>query len=187
MGGVLRATWGPVAGGAGAAADAKYSLAVVGGGRVAVGHESGAIRVRDTARGAVASTLAGHTDRVRALAALPGGRLASASKDHSVRVWARRAGYSDAPRNPAGGPSVVRIWNLKRRALDAVISGHTHWVCSLTVLRDGRLASGSRDRAVKVWDERALGVRGGACAAAHGWQRSSPAARMPKDCGRVCV
>ena len=30
------------------------------------------------------------------------------------------------------------------------------------VLRDGRLASGSWDGTVKVWDERALGVRGGA-------------------------
>ena len=48
--GVLRATWGPevVAGGA---PDSVWSLAALGGGRVAVGHESGAIRIRDAATG----------------------------------------------------------------------------------------------------------------------------------------
>ena len=70
------AAWGPVAGVRGP--DAVLSLAALGGGRVAVGHASGAIRVRDTATGAISATLAGHASFV----VLRGGRLVSASTDH---------------------------------------------------------------------------------------------------------
>ena len=34
----------------------------------------------------------------------------------------------------------------------ATLNGHTEWVSSVTPLADGRLASGSYDRTVKVWD-----------------------------------
>ena len=78
--------------------------------------------------------------RVWSLAMLPDGRLA--------------AGY--------GLPNVVRIWDLQRRAVDVVIRGHTNWVRALVSLPDGRLLSGSFDRTLKVWDERALSVRSGA-------------------------
>ena len=46
--------------------------------------------------------------------------------------------------------------------MDAVIRGHTDRVVALAALVDGRLLSGSHDRTVKVWEERALSVRGGA-------------------------
>ena len=46
--------------------------------------------------------------------------------------------------------------------VDAVIRGHTGCVYALAALVDGRLLSGSYDRTLKVWDERALSVRGGA-------------------------
>ena len=74
---------------------------------------------------------------VRSLAVLPDGRLA--------------AGYSDAPFTADGGPSLVRVWDVQRRALDAEISGHTNDVESLAALSDGRLLSGSRDETMKVW------------------------------------
>ena len=81
--------------------------------------------------------------RVWSLAVLLDGRLA--------------AGYGGG-----GGPSVVRVWDVPRRAVDAVIRGHTSYVTALSTLVDGRLLSGSGDRTLKVWDERALSVRGGA-------------------------
>ena len=61
-------------------------------------------------------------------------------------------------------PHVIRVWDVKRRALDVIISGHTGEVSSLAALPDGRLLSGSGDRTLKVWDERVLSVRGGAAA-----------------------
>ena len=74
------------------------------------------------------------------LSVLPDGRLA--------------AGYTNAPFTADGGPSLIRVWDLQRRALDArsdEISGHAHWVCSLVALPDGRLLSGSGDKTAKVW------------------------------------
>ena len=59
---------------------------------------------------------------------------------------------------------MIRVWDVKRRALDVVIRGHTSTVSSLAALPDGRLLSGSGDRTLKVWDERVLSVRGGAAA-----------------------
>ncbi len=73
--------------------------------------------------------LVGHTDWVRALAVLPDGTLASASRDETVRVW-----------DPATG-----------RCL-RVLEGHTETVQALAVLPDGTLASASGDRTVRVWD-----------------------------------
>ena len=61
-------------------------------------------------------------------------------------------------------PAVIRVWDVKRRACDVVISGHIGLVRSLAALPDGRLLSGSYDRTFKVWDERVLSVRGGAAA-----------------------
>ena len=77
--------------------------------------------------------------RVCSLALLPDGRLVSGHYQ----------------------PHVIRVWDVKRCALDVVISGHTNWVNALVALHDGRLLSGSDDRTLKVWDERVLSVRGG--------------------------
>ena len=75
--------------------------------------------------------------QVLALSVLPDGRLA--------------AGYTDAPFTFDGGPSLIRVWDLQRRTLDAEISGHADWVRALLALPDGRLLSGSDDKTVKVW------------------------------------
>ena len=61
-----------------------------------------------------------------------------------------------------GGPCPIRVWDVQRRALDVVISGHTRGVSALAALPDGRLLSGSWDSTLKVWDVRVLSVRGGA-------------------------
>ena len=105
------------------------SLASLRGGRIAVGHHSGVIRIRDAATGAVSLTLEGHDEYVCALASLSDGRLASGSGDDDVRVW-----------------------DVSTGQCDAVLAEHEGAVDALAVLHDGRLASGSWDRTVRLWD-----------------------------------
>ena len=81
-------------------------------------------------RGRLVRTLAGRTGSVWALAVLPGGLVASASADNTVRVWEVESGR------------LVRT-----------LAGHTGSVWALAVLRmrDGLVASGSGGNTVAVW------------------------------------
>ncbi len=76
--------------------------------------------------------LTGHDDVVTSVAWLPDGRLASSSRDRTVRLW--------DPAAPGTGPEVF--------------TQHTDVVWDVTVLADGRLASASWDGTVAVWDPR---------------------------------
>lgn len=45
----------------------------------------------------------------------------------------------------------VRVWDTMSGTCTP-LSGHTDWVHAVTVLRDGKLATGSADKTVLVWD-----------------------------------
>ncbi len=66
---------------------------------------------------------------VNPLAVLPDGRLASGSRDKTIRLW-----------DPMTGAETARL------------EGHTSWINALAVLPDGRLASGSKDKTIRLWD-----------------------------------
>ncbi|KAJ5292708.1 uncharacterized protein N7443_008661 [Penicillium atrosanguineum] len=76
-------------------------------------------------------TLEGHSDSVTSTAwSQDGSRLASASKDETVRIW-----------DPATGQCALAL------------EGHSGWVTSIAWSQDGsRLASASEDTIVKIWD-----------------------------------
>ncbi len=75
------------------------------------------------------ATLEGHSEAVTALCMLPDGRLASASRDNTIRIW-----------DFAGGAEPLRL------------QGHSGPVNGLCVLSDGRLASASDDNTIRLWD-----------------------------------
>src|SRR5689334_14672544 len=77
------------------------------------------------------TTFKGHTEYVASVCFSPDGRrIASGSRDETVRVW-----------DAATGKEILTL------------RGHTDGVTSVCFSFDGkRLASGSRDRTAKVWD-----------------------------------
>jgi WD40 repeat protein len=112
------------------------ALAVLSGGQLALGFHLGdfTIQLWDPATSNFAVNVKGHfnRDEVRALAALPDGRLASG--------YAEYDNYS------------IMIWDLANGRCVANLDGHTGSVNTLAVLPDGQLASGASDNTIKLWD-----------------------------------
>ena len=79
--------------------------------------------------------LRGHTDQVLSLATLPRDRIASGSRDCTIRVWSTASG-----------------------TCKLMLEGHTSSVLAIAVFPDDHLASGSYDRTVRIWD-----TKTGAC------------------------
>jgi len=78
--------------------------------------------------GQVIKTLIGHTDYVLSLTVFQDGRVASGSKDNTIRIW-----------------------NIENGQTTNVLTGHNGQIGALTVLPDGRLASGSSDWTIRLW------------------------------------
>ena len=76
-------------------------------------------------------TLVGHTGRVRTVALTPSGdRAVSGSDDNTIKVW-----------------------DLRRGALECTMKGHSDWVRAVSVLKgEDKIVSASDDHTLKVWN-----------------------------------
>jgi WD40 repeat protein len=140
---------------------------------LATGSSDAAVRVwalDGAAPAAVLLLLEGHTKAVLALAALPGGRLASASADATLRLWDARAGacervltahegmvtcvaaLRDGRLVSASWDKTLRLWDATTGECERVLEGHMLWVTAAAALPDGRVASASYDQTVCVWE-----------------------------------
>ena len=113
-----------------------------------------------------------HSGAIRDLAALPDGRVVSASKDRSIQIWhpdgetapIRLDGhwrtvtavdtFDDGRRIVSGSEDdTVRIWDLQdRRAGPVTFEGHTDDVLSVLALADGRIVSAGEDGTMRFWN-----------------------------------
>jgi WD40 repeat protein len=166
--GALQRALQPPAGITSVAVDPTGRYVAIGDGKV--------VLVYRLADGVLRATLAGHADRVNAVAYSPdGAQLASASRDHDVRVWSMRSfqsvatlrrhtafvsGVSFSPDGrwiASAGPSKAGIWaagpsDLPGRFL-AFARGNTLPITSVAFsARRWELATASRDGSIRVVD-----------------------------------
>jgi WD40 repeat protein len=113
-----------------------YSVATLPGGRaIATGSYDRTVKLWDVATGVCLRTLEGHTNMVRAVAAVSPSLVVSGSRDKTVRLWEVTTGKCAQ-----------------------VLVGHTHRVRAVAALSPSTVVSGASDRTIKIWD-----VETGAC------------------------
>lgn len=97
----------------------------------------------------LSAEMLGHEGPVRAVQALPDGRVASSSQDHTAKLWLPKGGSSDG----SGGQGVYYD-------IGDTLADHSHWVVSLAALPpgivpecpQGGLVTGCMDKVIRVYD-----------------------------------
>jgi len=115
-------------------------LAVLANGRLASGSNVSGLWLWDVATRSCVGTLG--VGPMVTLAALPDGRLLSASDDNAIRVWSARTIAAAAGADAAGAAAAKPV---------AELEGHSGGVHALELLPGGRLASASWDGKVRLW------------------------------------
>ena len=139
--------------------------------RVFCGMNTGVIRQWKVADGNLVGQYSGHTNVIRSLGLSSDDKhLASASNDHTVRVWDTITGseianlqHESNVTSVAFVPGEMRVvtgtddkyailWDIPTGAELTRFKGHTDAILALTVSADGRfLATGSADKTARLW------------------------------------
>lgn len=160
---------GPEEGSDGPAPDGTAAPAPPVGLRVVSTGADGTVRDFDPAAGGDPRALAGHQGGVRAVVRLPGGGLATAGEDRTVRRWSGDPWASAEPYDTGArvnallaGPDALYAGLEEAQAIVALphgpgeartFQGHSGGVRALAQgLDPARLYSGGADQTVKVWD-----------------------------------
>lgn len=151
------------------------AVAVLPDGRIiSLGYDTTA-RMWDLASGTGPVMLDGGTDWLETAVPTPDGRLVTVGNDHVVRILDpderiapvalhasssidRAIALPDDRIVAGAGDGAVSILDPNGRSDAVVLGRHDSWVTALTALPGGRIATGSNDRTVRVWDT----VAGGA-------------------------
>jgi len=149
-----------------------WTLASLADGMLASGGRDATIRIRD-AGGRPLRYLRGHTQSVLGLAPLPGQRLASVSRDRTLRIWNWSTGVcettvaahdaavldvitlADGRLASGAADGLVKLWNQDGSAAGS-LAGHAGWVWQMAALDKGGIASASEDGTVRTWDAAAM-------------------------------
>lgn len=149
-----------------------WTLAGLEGGWTASGGRDAAIRIQNADGGAVRH-LRGHEQSVLGLAPLPGQRLASVSRDRTLRIWnwasascdtsvtAHDSAVLDVIALPGGklatgaADGLIKFWQ-QDGSHSGSLTGHQGWVWQLAAWDDGNIASASEDGTVRLWDSASM-------------------------------
>jgi WD40 repeat protein len=150
------------------------ALAVLPDGQLASGSKDQLVRVWDPKRGVETGRLDVYTGPVTSLVVLPDGRLASGSDEgNAIGLWDLSSadatwlegftggvqalavlhdGRLASASGSGAGDNTIRLWDVTDGKVTSSLAGHSSVVTSLAVLPDGRLASGSWDQTIRLWD-----------------------------------
>ncbi len=145
-----------------------WTLASIGNGLIASGGRDTFIHLWGP-DGKHRGQLEGHRQSVLGLAALEENRLASVSRDRSLKIWDCKTGeceHSIHAHDTAilslcavpggkiatcGADGLIKIWNNRGRLLGTLV-GHSSWVWEVAMLGSDALGSVSEDGHMKIWD-----------------------------------
>ncbi|RKK18447.1 Vegetative incompatibility protein HET-E-1 [Fusarium oxysporum f. sp. cepae] len=118
-------------------------------------------------------TLEGHSGYVNsAVFSHDSTKLASASRDHTIRIWDAETGecervleghsnevnsavfsHDSTKLASASRDYMIRIWDAETGKCEQVLKGHSDWAKSVVFSHDStKLASASRDYMIRIWD-----------------------------------
>jgi F-box and WD-40 domain protein CDC4 len=148
-------------------------------GFLAVGSSGGGLSLWNLSSNVKVSDLIGHTETIRCLRLLKDGRLVSAGRDNTLRIWSTNFessdkeaeltldGHTDTIRDFAtyqtseGNERIIstscdttaRVWDPSSGICLHVLSGHTSKLFVVTCSQDGKhAATGGMNGEIKVWD-----------------------------------
>lgn len=128
-----------------------------------------AIRQSDFAPAEIIGKLEGHRGYVEQMALLPDGRLASAARDQSVRIWNLTTGkaesvfehesrlegivaIADGRLAAAEQNGLVTIWNPRAAQAEAKLPRRPGELHAIAALADGRLVGGYSSGEIAIWN-----------------------------------